>query len=235
VSKILNRLALLSALMGLAPAPAWGQVGHAPESSPYHDLTAHQAASVVTGYLGGSRGIVNVGPANGPMAGIRYDHIVGSPADIQIGLSYAHLQRFQVDPTKPVATRTTGPVNQDLVMMDAGLSLIVMGRKTWHGLSPFLGGTVGVAFETGLGGADVYQFGTKITLAPHLGFKWYPVQAFAVRIEGRSYFWKLTYPPAYENTPGGLGIPTVLPTGHAANEWTLHPALLVSVGYTFTH
>jgi hypothetical protein len=235
VSKLFLVLSLLGSLLALSPIVASAQVGHAPESSPYRELLAKQAASAVFGFLWGSRGIVNVGPSEGPIAGIRYDHIIGAPADVQVGLAFGHFQRYQIDPAKPVNTRTSGPINQDLVIMDTGISLVMMGRKTWHGFSPFVGGTVGVAFETGLGGSDVYQFGTKATLAPHLGFKWYPAQALTFKVEGRTYFWRLSYPPAYQTVPGGLGVPTVLPTGASANEWTAHPAVMVSIGYTFAH
>jgi len=114
-----------------------------------------------------------------------------------------------------------------------GVDTILMGRKTWHGFSPFLGTTVGVGFETGLGtDPSGYQFGTKVLLAPHIGFKWYPLQAFAVKIEGRTYFWRLSYPTTFGLSPGGT-ITTVLPAGSTFNEWTAHPALLVSLGYTF--
>ena len=228
-----NMNAVLMLLTTLAiPAAAVAQVGHGPESSPYRELMSKQAASVVTGYLWGSQGRVNVGPSNGPLAGIRYEHAIGTPADIQIGLSFAHLERMSIDPAKPVATRITGPISQDIVMMETGLSLVLMGRKTWHGFSPFIGGNLGVAFETGLGGTDPYQYGTKAIFAPHIGFKWYPVQQFSLKVEGRDYFWRLSYPPQYSTGVGGL--PAVLPAGDPGTEWTMHPTLMFSIGYTFT-
>ena len=220
-------------LSAIVPARAAAQVGHRPETSPYRELIARQAVSAIGGYLTGSRGIANVGPSNGSILGVRYDRSIGTPVDILVGISAARLDRFRVDPNRPVATRTTGPVKQDLAIMEAGLSLVLMGRKTWHGLSPYLGASLGVGFETGLGSDESgYQFGTKVMLAPHVGFKWYPVQALAVKIEGRSYFWRLSYPASFALSPGG-SIPTVLPSGSTFNEWTAHPALLFSLGYTF--
>ena len=230
-----QHLQAVSALLFLAflPAGAAAQVGHRPESSPYRELVAKQAASVIAGYLTGSRGIANVGPSNGTILGVRYDRSIATPVDIQVGLSAARLDRFRVNPNLPVATRTTGPVKQDLALMEAGLSLVLMGRKTWHGISPYIGAGLGIAFETGLGSDESgYQFGTKVLLAPHAGFKWYPVQALAVKIEGRTYFWRLTYPTSFGLSPGGT-ITTVLPVGSGFNEWTAHPALLLSLGYTF--
>jgi hypothetical protein len=118
-------------------------------------------------------------------------------------------------------------------MMEAGISLVLMGRKTWHGFSPYLGGTLGVVFETGLATEPSgYQFATKVMPTPHLGFKWFPVQAFAVKVEGRDYIWKLNYPVSYAISQGpGLEPVLAVPV---SNEWTHHPTLLLSVGYTFT-
>ncbi|MBI4502679.1 MAG: hypothetical protein HY700_16150 [Gemmatimonadetes bacterium] len=228
--RMLVAAALLSAAVtGTAAA----QSGHPPETSPYRDLVAKQTAQVIGGYIGGSRGAANVGPADGPLAGIRYDHAVGTPADIQIGLSVAHLKRYVVDPSRAPDARTTGPINQDLIMMEAGLSLVLMGRKTWHGFSPYVGGGLGVAFETGLGAeTSLYAFGTKAILVPHVGLKWYPVQAFAIKLEARDYLWKLSYPTTFF-TPPAPNVPAVLSGSAAASEWTMHPALLLSVGYTF--
>ena len=92
-----------------------------------------------------------MGPSDGTIFGVRYDRSIGTPIDIELGISVARLNRYKVDPTRPVDTRTTGPIKQDLAMMQAGISLVLMGRKTWHGLSPYMGASVGVAFETGLG------------------------------------------------------------------------------------
>jgi hypothetical protein len=208
-------------------------VGHPPERSPYKNLRAKQAAQFVTGYLFGDRGEAGIGPADGPIFGIRYDRAVGTPLDIQLGLSYGHLTRNSVDPTKPVATRLLGRTTQDLVMMEAGMSLVVTGRKTWRGFAPYVGGTIGVAFETDIG-SDItgYQFGTKALFTPHLGLKWYPIQAFAIKFEARDYIWRLSYPETYI-VSYQTGIPPVLPSGKTT-EWTHHPALLFSVGYTFT-
>jgi hypothetical protein len=159
--------------------------------------------------------------------------VVGTAADIQIGLGYAHLQRYFVDPSKPTVSRTTGPIYQDVAIMESGMSLVVMGRKTWHGFSPYLGGTLGVAFETGLSAeASGYQFGTKVLLTPHLGFKWFPLQALAFKVEGRDYVWKLSYPVSYALSQG-TGLDPVLSTSKLS-DWTHHPTLLVSLGYTFT-
>ena len=155
--------ALTAALLLLVlPRPASAQVGHAPESSPYRDLRAKQSASVIAGFLTGQRGAPRIGPSHGPVLGVRYDRQVGTAMDILIGLSGARLDRYLVDPTLPVATRTTGPIKDDLIFMETGFSLVLTGRKTWHGFVPYLGGMLGVAFETDYGSIfSDYQFATR--------------------------------------------------------------------------
>src|SRR5437660_1509826 len=85
------------------PRFASAQVGHPPERSPYFDLRAKQAASLIGGFIAGSRGKAGVGPANGPVIGFRYDHAVGAPIDIILGLYGARLQRYVVNPNLSVA------------------------------------------------------------------------------------------------------------------------------------
>lgn len=217
----------------LVAGTAAAQAGHAPEKSPYIDLLAKQSASLIAGYLSGTRGKANVGPSHGPLAAVRYDHIIGTPMDIYVQLGFAHLNRFVVDPSKPPETRTTGPVKQDLIMMETGLSLVLMGRKTWHGFSPYVGGGLGVAFETGLSAEpSLYEFSTKGVLIPYAGLKWFPVQALAIKVEGRDYFWKLSYPTSFY-VPPAVGVPPVLTAVIPAREWTMHPTILASIGYTF--
>jgi hypothetical protein len=98
-----------------------------------------------------------------------------------------------------------------------------------------VGGTVGVAFETGLStDVSLYSFGTKAVLAPHLGFKWYPAQTFAIKVEGRDYFWRLSYPTTFY-TPPAINVPAVLSATDPTHQWIMHPAVLFSIGYTFAY
>src|SRR2546430_6279582 len=56
------------------------------------------------------------------------------------------MDRFVVDPFTDTTSRTTGPFTDDVVLLDAGLQLILTGRKTWRGFPPYGRG--------GLGGAN---------------------------------------------------------------------------------
>ncbi len=230
-------LLLFIASLPVVPA-VQAQVGRPPEKSPYSDLRATQAASIIGGYLSGNGGKVGADPADGPLIGVRYDRQIGTPVDIYLGITGARLKRFVLDPNLPPEVRRSGPVDHDLIMMEAGVSLIITGRKTWRGFVPYLGGGLGVAFSAGLGtdAPSGFNFGTKVLLAPHIGFKWYPVQAIAFKVEGRNIMWRLKYPDSFLLSPiGAPNIPPIInPLTESASEWTHHPTLLVSLGYTFT-
>jgi hypothetical protein len=224
----------------LMATPVQAQVGHPPERSPYTDLRATQATSLVGGYIWGSGGKVGVDPSDGPPIGIRYDRQVGAPLDVYIGISGARLQRLILDPNASLAARTTGPVNHEVIMTEVGMSLVLTGRKTWHGLVPYLGGGFGIAFGSAARTpTDIlagFNYGTKLVLSPHIGVKWYPVQALAFKVEGRTIHWRLRYPDSYFFSPlGAPAIPPILDgTVTKDTEWTHHPALFASLGYTFT-
>lgn len=216
------------------PGIAGAQVGHNPGRSPYHDMRAKQAASVLAGYMWGQRGTPRAGPSDGPLFSIRYDRQVGTAAEILLGLSYARLDKFLVDPTQPEATRFLGPFQDDLVFMETGVSLIVTGRKNWHGLVPYIGGMAGVVFETDVTTLSALTFGTRLSVAPHIGFKWYPVQAIAFKVEARDIIWRIRYPDVWFSSQA-TDVPAVLTAGtDKSAEWLHHPTLMISLGYTFT-
>jgi len=219
----------------LPPGAAAAQVGHAPEHSPYSDLRSKQAVSAVVVYVGGTRVAAQVGPSNGLLFGVRYDRQVGTAVDIQLGLGYGRLERYLVDPTKTPDTRLSGPTHEDVVTMETGVALVLTGRKTWHGFIPYVGAGLGVVFDTQLTeDASGYSFGTKGTISPHLGVKWFPIQAFAVKVEGRALVWRLSYPTQFFAPPVGYTVAPVLKATDPNAEWTVHPTLILSVGYTFT-
>src|SRR3989449_11256988 len=93
-------------------------------------------------YLGGSRGGVGVGPSDGKTGGIRYEVPFGA-VGASLGLVYARMNRFVVDPFKDTTSRKSGPSTNDVVLLDAGLQLILTGRKTWRGFAPHRGGRPG--------------------------------------------------------------------------------------------
>jgi len=215
------------ALVWLGVLASWNavsaQVGYEPGRSPYHDIPRGAVWALSVGHLGGSRGDVAVGPADGLTGGLRYEVPFGA-VGASLGLAYARTSRFVQDYTKDSASRKTGPVNDAVVLADAGLQLVLTGRKSWRRFAPFIGGALGVAIA--------YRFGTKITLAPNAGVRWYPARRLSVRGDVRLVLWKLHYPLSYKvvtSTNGG----SVLPAAAPLDQWTSHPWATIGVGWIF--
>jgi len=212
------------------------QVGHEPGHSPYHDVRRGGVWVLTFGYLGGSRGSVGVGLSDGRTYGVRYEALFGA-IGASLGLAYGQTTRFVVDPTKDSLTRKTGPFDNNVVLADAGLQLVLTGRKTWRGFAPYVGGALGLAIS-GASPPDPsgYRFGSKFTLSPNAGVRWYPARRLSIRGDFRLVLWKLNYPLSYK-VPGPTGCTTncsvVLPAGAALTDWTSHPWATIGVGWTF--
>ena len=209
------------------------QVGHEPSHSPYHDVRRGAVGVVTFGYLSGSRGSVGVGLADGKTVGIRYEVLFGA-VGASLGLAYGQTNRFVVDPTKDSTSpaRKTGPFPNDVVLVDAGLQLVLTGRKTWRGFAPYVGGGLGMAVSgTSPSDPSGYRFGSKLTVAPNAGLRWYPARRLSVRGDFRLVLWKLNYPVSYK-VPAGDGS-RVLPLTASFSEWTSHPWATIGVGWTF--
>src|SRR6267378_8234716 len=196
------------ALLWLGVVASWNgvsaQVGHEPGQSPYRDVRRGAVGVITFGYLGGSRGSVGVGLSDGKTGGIRYEALFGA-IGASLGLAYGQTNRFVVNPQDSLSSpnRKTGPFPNDVVLVDAGLQLVLTGRKTWRGFAPYVGGALGMAISgTSSSDPSGYRFGSKLTVAPNAGLRWYPARRLSVRGDFRLVLWKLNYPVSYK-VPAG--------------------------------
>ena len=228
---VMGGVVLLSVNPTIRPSAA--QVGHEPSHSPYHDIRRGGVGVITFGYLGGSRGGPGVGISDGPTGGLRYEVAFGNALGASLGIAYAQTTRFVVDPTKDSLSRRSGSFDTDVVLADVALQLALTGRKTWHGFAPYVGGAFGVA----LGGGSPpdpsgYDFGTKLTVAPGAGLRWYPARRVSVRTDFRLVLWRLNYPLGYKQ-PSTIDGSRVLPLDAPLTEWTAHPWITIGLGWTF--
>jgi len=208
------------------------QVGYDPSHSPFHDVRRGAGLRFATGYLGGDRGTVPVGPSEGPTFGLRFETSLGPVASFTAGFSYGRTTRFIVFPYDSAGKRTKGPFDANVVLADLGLQLSLTGAKTVHGLLPYVGGSLGLAFGSAQP-ADTsgYRFGTKLTVAPGAGLRWYPSRRFSVQADARALLWKLNYPITYKDLAADGT--RVLPVTAPESDWTTHYWLSLGVGWTF--
>lgn len=236
VARVIRATLRTDAIVCLGVVASWNvtiaQVGYDPSHSPYHDIPRGAVGVVMFGYVGGSRGSVGAGLTDGPTGGIRYDVQFGA-VGASLGLAYGRTRSFIVQlPHDTVPPRSIGPYDNAVVLADAGLQLVLTGRKTWRRFAPYIGGALGVAAASTLAGdTSGYKFGTKFTIAPNAGLRWYPARRVSVRADFRMLLWKLTYPVSYK-VPNSNG-DRIIPVTASLTEWTWQRWAAIGLGWTF--
>ena len=217
--------ALLLSTLSILPTVLSAQVGHDPGRSPYRDIRQGAAVRLFVGQFSGSRGSVPVGPSDGPTGGIRLTYGVAGTVALTAGVAYAQTDAFYFDPNDSVPQKR-GPINNDLVLADAGLQASITGGKTWHGLQPYVGATMGLVFGSAFASdTSGFVFGTKFSYGPEAGLRWYPTRRFSVELGWRLVIYRMRYPLSYR--------PKLLPLNAPLSESTKHPWATFGVGWTF--
>jgi hypothetical protein len=199
---------VLAVAGALLASPLAAQVGHPPHATPYRDIVNGMTVTFLTGDVGGNGGKLGIGPHHGQSYGARFDLRISGPVEAHLGASHASLDRLIVSTRDSVATRVSGPVSQGVTLVEAGLQFNLTGRKTWHHLAPFFGGSLGLATASDTpADSSGYTFGSKFFVAPEIGMRVLLGDRLQLRADARALFWKLKYPTGY------LLPPTKEPTG----------------------
>jgi hypothetical protein len=216
---------LMALLSAHPPIRLSAQVGHDPGDSPYHDIRRGAMVRVVGGNFSGTRGKLGVGPSHGRTGGVRLEYQASNVVIFTTGIAYARTDAFYLTALDSTPKKI-GPINNALVLADAGIQLSLTGGKTFHGFQPYVGGTLGLVFGSAIA-ADTsgYQFGTKFAYAPEAGIRWYPARRVTLELGGRMVYYKLQYPTAYKLH--------LLPFTAPLSEMTTHPWATVGVAWTF--
>jgi hypothetical protein len=215
------------------PVRLSAQIGYDPGHSPFHDIGGGSGPRLSFGYLMGGRGRIPVGISDGSTIGVNYDVSVGGPFTFTFGGAYGLTTARIVNPFVGRDSATSGPVASRVVLLDAGILLGLTGHKTWHGLAPYFGASMGLAFGDSLkADSSGYTFGTKFTLMPAMGVRWYPSSRFVVQADARLVMWKLNYPSSFKE-PNAVDSTRVQGVLASDNQWTFHPWFVFGVGWTF--
>lgn len=219
---------LCAVLTLIGPRAAHSQVGHRPEQSPFRDLTVRHALLVQGSYLAGSGGRAEAGPADGPVASLRYTIHLGGAWEAIFGVGGADLQRVVHTPGLDPDT-----VGQSVLLGEVGFGFLLTGQKTWHGLVPYVAATMGAAFGGNVPADSTsgYRFQTKFHFGPQVGIRWYTSPKFSLRLEGRDLMWRLRYPNSYfDPVTGSTWIPPLLRGRDPMAEWTHNLSLTLALG-----
>jgi hypothetical protein len=219
---------LIICALVLTAGSAGAQVGFPPDRSPYQDKDYKRDWTLFAGQFSAQDDPVGVAPSDGPMLGVRWQMHLTGPVYFNVRVAGASVNRTVIDPAKTLAERVIGTEKVPMVFADIGLEMSLTGHKTWHGLSPHLGG--GLGFTGDLRGAnDVgnYRFGIPFTMTLGGGLSWAPARNWSVRMDWTNYIYRIGYPNSYflKTTED----PAPLPVGASRSFWRRNPALLVGV------
>lgn len=230
---IVPGIGLATLLSAGPPVRLSAQIGYDPGQSPYHDIRSGSGPRLSVGYLTGGRGRIPVGISDGSTVGLNYDLSVGGPFTFTFGAAYGFTTRRIVNPFVARDSATSGLLACRVALFDAGIQLGLTGHKTWHGLAPYFGASMGLAVGSDLkADSSGYTFGTKFTLMPATGVRWYASPRMVVQADARLVMWKLNYPSSFKE-PNAVDSTRVQPVLATDNQWTLHPWFVFSVGWTF--
>lgn len=186
------RLFALCVLCAAAAPRAAAQVGHDPAKTPYRDVRHSVFIVASGGQFFGDGGDAGVAPHDGPVAGLRMSFLANKTVQIDGGVFYGFLGRLIYDPTQPAGQRFTGPVDNDVLWAEGAIHFNLMGGKTWHGLAPYVGNAIGLAFDEDLS-TTTFNIGTKFYFAPLVGVRFFLTDALALQAESRFQFWNIKY------------------------------------------
>jgi hypothetical protein len=225
-------------LLTLVAGAAQGQVGHPPARSPYRDVRFGSSVTGLFGHLGGDGGEARVGPHDGNSYGVRFGFRMSGFIEGGLSLSYMDLQRFIVDPDDSVATRRTGPVEQNVVTVEVALQFNLTGGKAWHNIQPFFTGGLGYAFSSSTDGDTTgFEFGKRFSISPGVGLRYHIGQRMHLRLETRRHFWKLKYPASFleepDEEPGTDDDSNAVISGPKDNEWASGWWIMGGIGFSF--
>jgi hypothetical protein len=210
------------------------QVGHDPATSPFRDVTTRQALTVFGGRFNGNESEAGVGAMPGPMLGLRLQTRLSGPLDLWISVAGVNSTRLVVNPDSPLTSRTTGPINYDLMLLDMALGFNLTGLKTWHGLAPYISIGGGVEIPTqGRTDPGGYEARQNFMFIPSIGTRLALSRRISATFELRDYLIRYEWPYAYLH-PTNVAVPPVLdPRKYDDKDLTSNLGLTLGLSYRF--
>ena len=229
-----HRLLFAVVLMPVGALAA--QVGYPPSNSPYHELERGAFVEAFGGRVFGTGGMFRLGPRNGTSEGARLVIRAKNTLQFSFGGWTAGTEREVINAQDSVATRDKGLAPQRLIAGEIGIQLNLTGGKTWRGLAPYAGVSLGLVHGQGGPAVDTsgYSFGNKLFFGPTIGTRFYAAQRLYFKVDLRALFWKLAYPPSYSleppKQPGTTAKPNAVNVSGVTSQYTLTPEIRFGVG-----
>ena len=199
-------------------------------ASPYEDFSQLHAFQLDVGYFAGNTGDAGVGPQGAPIANLSYGLHIGGAMFAFATLGYTPSKRTVLDPVLPPAQQNKGTVNDPIILANLGMLLAVTGEKSWHGMVPFLGFTLGAAYSAQQPDVGGYEFGTKFFFGLGAGLRYRLKRPWVLNISAWDYLWQLHYPQDYFNQGP---INSVLPANAPDKQFTNNGVFTIGLTYVW--
>ncbi len=226
---MIGRGLLGATLLTIGSSTLAAQVGTLPENSPFRDVEKRQDLTVLFGPSFGGHDKAGAAPRGGSAFGVRYDVNLGtSPLAFTTSLMRQSASRDVLQPGQSLANRIGANVSQPLWIIDAGLTLLMTGNRSWRGLVP--SATFGVGLVTDNKSAtdsSRFDFGNRFAPLLGLGVKYSPVKSrWTIRADLTNRFYSVSYPQTFrDSTPG---VPTIV-GANVKSSWTRNTMLTLGL------
>lgn len=227
----MNRgLFVIALALCAAPAAAQVDVGHSPPRSPFRDLEYKHELTLFGGYYQAAKDPAGVAPRSAVMEGVRYELLIGGPAQLVVRLARVNSERHVINPLEPQVSRSLGVQSWPLYLTDLGISLNLTGQRTWHGIVPVISGGIGLASDLDkLDEDDPFNIGTTFAFSLGGGIRIVPGGRFQMRADAGTWIYKYQYPTTYYSTTSDNT--TVLDANQAKNLWKRNFGLTLGASY----
>jgi hypothetical protein len=227
----MNRVLLAFAitLVGV-PAAAQVDVGYPPPRSPFRDLEYRHELTLFGGYYMAAKDPAGAAPTSAPMEGLRYELVVGGPAQLVFRLARVNSERNVINPLEPRATRNLGVQSWPIYLTDLGFSLNLTGQRSWHGVVPVISGGIGLASDLDKqDDDDPFNLGTTFAFSFGAGLRIVPGGRFQLRADAGTWMYQYEYPSTYYATTSDNT--TVLDQKQAKKFWKKNLGLTLGASY----
>jgi hypothetical protein len=227
----MNRVLLAFAitLIGV-PAAAQVDVGYPPPRSPFRDLEYRHELTLFGGYYMAAKDPAGAAPRSAPMEGLRYELVVGGPAQLVFRLARVNSERNVINPLEPRATRNLGVQSWPIYLTDLGFSLNLTGQRSWHGVVPVISGGIGLASDLDKqDDDDPFNLGTTFAFSFGAGLRIVPGGRFQLRADAGTWMYEYEYPSTYYATTSDNT--TVLDQKQAKKFWKKNLGLTLGASY----
>jgi len=181
--------------------------------SPYRFIETRHEAGAFVGLISMDTGPFEFGPEGGLLSGLRYALELTGPLSLEGVASLVAGERSVVDPRRAEGSRIIGTADTYLTSVDARLKFAFNGRRTWHGLGPYL--TAGGGFLFDLAGEgewdreldedDRFSQGNSFLGVMGGGLRFFPMERLVLRADLEGRFWKIGTPSGFSDAALGLG------------------------------